>query len=326
MPERWKFLGVDYYRKQIKNLSCKFTGLRVKLNDKVLKEGMNVGNLYLCLIFHSRFNALLLWCLCCKLIFNVFFMEKTMRNYCIAGNWKMNKTKTEAVALAKELVTELKNKEGLFIITPSFTNLDSVSQVISGSNIRLAAQNVAVAESGAYTGEVSAEMLKSVGVQFVIVGHSERRDLYGETDEIVNTKIKVSLKNELKVIFCIGEQLETREKGEAESFCAEQIEKGLQGISAEDVENVIIAYEPVWAIGTGKTATPEDAEAMHETLRSKLAKLYSPEIAKKVSILYGGSMNVSNAQDLLKQPNIDGGLIGGASLKAETFVQICNFV
>ena len=249
-----------------------------------------------------------------------------MRKPFIAGNWKMNKTKAEAIALAKELVSELKNKSGQYIIAPSFTNLDSVSQILLGSNIMLAAQNVAIAESGAYTGEVSAEMLKSVGVQAVIVGHSERRDMYGETDEVVNAKIKLLLKNNLKVIFCIGEQLETRENGEAEKYCALQIEKGLQGISAEDMQQIIIAYEPVWAIGTGKTATPEDAESMHSFLRQKLATLYSQDVADSVSILYGGSMNASNAQELLKQPNIDGGLIGGASLKAESFVQICNFV
>ncbi|NLC93176.1 MAG: triose-phosphate isomerase [Treponema sp.] len=242
----------------------------------------------------------------------------------IAGNWKMNTSKAEAVALAKDLVAQLKGKTNKYMIGVPFVYLDAVSQVVKGSNIILAAQDVAATSNGAHTGEVSTEMLKDLGVECVIIGHSERRHEIGESDELINKKVRRALSQGLDVDLCIGELLAERESGDAENVCAFQLSADLAGVSEEQMKKVTIAYEPVWAIGTGKTATPEDAESIHKFIRGYIAKLYSKKVADEVIIQYGGSMKASNASELLSQPDIDGGLIGGASLKAETFVPICT--
>ncbi len=247
-----------------------------------------------------------------------------MRKTYIAGNWKMNKTKTEAVELAKGLVPALKDGKNKYMIAPSFTNLDAVGQIIKGSNILLGAQNMSTEESGAHTGEVSVLMLKDLGVQVVILGHSERRHIYGEDDAMINKKVKLALKHGLQVVLCIGELLSEREAGNAEKVCEAQTRAGLAGVSAEELKNVTIAYEPVWAIGTGKTATPEDAEAIHKFTRGVIADMYGKAAADEIIIQYGGSMNAGNAANLLAQPDIDGGLIGGASLAVEKFEPICK--
>lgn len=247
-----------------------------------------------------------------------------MRKTYIAGNWKMNKTKTEAVELAKALLPALKDGKNKYMIAPSFTNLDAVGQIIKGSNILLGAQNMSTEESGAHTGEVSVLMLKDLGVQVVILGHSERRHIYGEDDAMINKKVKLALKHGLQVILCIGELLSEREAGNAEKVCETQTRAGLAGVTAEELKNVTIAYEPVWAIGTGKTATPEDAEAIHKFTRGVIADMYGKAAADEITIQYGGSMNAGNAANLLAQPDIDGGLIGGASLAAEKFEPICK--
>lgn len=245
-----------------------------------------------------------------------------MRKTFIAGNWKMHKTTSEAVALAQELVAELKNGPNKYMIAPTFTSLDAVSRVVKGTNILLGAQNMSTDEQGAHTGEVSVLQLKDLGVQVVILGHSERRHTYKETDTMINKKVKLALQHGLEVILCIGELLEEREAGKAEAVCEEQTRKGLAGVSAEDLKKVTIAYEPVWAIGTGKTATPEDADAIHAFTRKLIASMYSQAAADAIVIQYGGSMNAANAEALLAKANIDGGLIGGASLKADTFKPI----
>jgi triosephosphate isomerase len=247
-----------------------------------------------------------------------------MRQYYIAGNWKMNKTKGEAVELAKGLVAALKDGKNKYLIAPSFTNLDAVSQVVKGTNVRLGAQNVAAEESGAHTGEVSVLMLKDLGVQTVILGHSERRHIYKEDDELINKKVRLALRCGFEVILCIGELLEERESGLAEAVCESQTRKGLADVTEAELANVVIAYEPVWAIGTGKTATPEDAQAIHAFTRKIIADMYGKAAADKIIIQYGGSMKADNAKALLAQPDIDGGLIGGAALKVDTFEPICK--
>ena len=245
-----------------------------------------------------------------------------MRRYFIAGNWKMHKTKGEAVELAKGVVEAVKGGKHKYMIAPSFTALDAVSQVVKGTNVLLGAQNMSTDEQGAHTGEVSVLQLKDLGVQVVILGHSERRHTYGETDAMINKKVRLALQHGLEVILCVGELLEEREAGRAESVCASQTEKGLEGVTAQELARVTIAYEPVWAIGTGKTATPEDADAIHAHIRSVIAKLYGKAAADAMVIQYGGSMKAENAKALLAKENIDGGLIGGAALKAETFAPI----
>lgn len=246
-----------------------------------------------------------------------------MRQRYIAGNWKMNTTKAEAVALAADLVEGLAGKPDRYMVGVPFVYLDAVAAVTRGTNIVLGAQDLAATKNGAHTGEVSAEMLKDIGVQSVIIGHSERRHEIGESDELINKKVRRALAAGLEVVLCIGELLSEREAGEAEQVCAFQLSAGLSGVSDAQMKSITIAYEPVWAIGTGKTATPEDAEAIHAFCRGHLAKLYSASIADATIIQYGGSMKPDNAAALLAKPNIDGGLIGGASLKADSFLQIC---
>lgn len=245
-----------------------------------------------------------------------------MRKYFIAGNWKMHKTTSEAVALATELVSKLKGGPHKYMIAPSFTSLDAVSKVVKGTNVLLGAQNMSTDEQGAHTGEVSVLQLKDLGVQVVILGHSERRHTYKEDDAMINKKVKLALSHGLEVILCVGELLEEREAGKAEKVCDEQTRKGLAGVSAEELKRITIAYEPVWAIGTGKTATPEDADAIHAFVRKVIADMYGKAAADAMVIQYGGSMKAENAQALLAKENIDGGLIGGAALKADTFVPI----
>ncbi|HKL86135.1 MAG TPA: triose-phosphate isomerase [Treponemataceae bacterium] len=245
-----------------------------------------------------------------------------MRKNFIAGNWKMHKTTSESVALASELVKELAGGPNKYMIAPSFTALDAVSKVVKGTNILLGAQNMSTDEMGAHTGEVSVLQLKDLGVSVVILGHSERRHTYKETDSMINTKVKLALSHNMEVILCVGELLEEREAGKAESVCENQTRLGLAGVSAEALKKVTIAYEPVWAIGTGKTATPEDADAIHAFIRGVIADMYGKPAADAMVIQYGGSMKADNAQALLAKENIDGGLIGGAALKADTFKPI----
>ncbi|MBQ9631059.1 MAG: triose-phosphate isomerase [Treponema sp.] len=245
------------------------------------------------------------------------------RQHYIAGNWKMNTHKSEAVSLAKALVEKLKDAKNKYMIAPPFVYLDAVSQVVSGTNILLGSQDCAATDNGAHTGEVSCSMLKDLGVKVVILRHSERRHEIGESDMLINAKVKKALSSGLEVVLCIGELLSEREAGMAESVCAFQLDACLSGVSLEQIKNVTIAYEPVWAIGTGMTASPEDAQAIHSFCRKHIAKLYNAEVAENMIIQYGGSMKVENAKELLLQKDIDGGLIGGAALKAETFVPIC---
>ncbi|WP_304221571.1 triose-phosphate isomerase [Gracilinema caldarium] len=248
-----------------------------------------------------------------------------MRNYFIAGNWKMHKTRQEAVELATALVAQLKDGKHKYLVAPSFTALETVGKIVAGTNIMLGAQNMAAEEQGAHTGEVSVLQLKDLGVQAVILGHSERRHLYKEDDELINKKVRLALKHGLEVILCVGELLEEREAGKAEAVCETQTVKGLEGVSAEELKRVTIAYEPVWAIGTGKTATPEDADAIHAYIRKVIGKLYGEGAAKAMCIQYGGSVKPENASQLMAKENIDGALVGGAALKAETFVPIAKF-
>ncbi|MDR1902743.1 MAG: triose-phosphate isomerase [Treponema sp.] len=248
-----------------------------------------------------------------------------MRNYYIAGNWKMHKTRAEAAELAKALAAQLKDGKHKYLVAPSFTALETVGAIIKGANIRLGAQNMAAEEMGAHTGEVSVLQLKDLGVQTVILGHSERRHVYKEDDALINRKVKLALKHGLEVILCIGELLEEREAGKAEQICETQTVKGLEGVAATDLANIVIAYEPVWAIGTGKTATPEDADAIHAYVRKVIGKLYGAAEAEKIIIQYGGSVKPENASLLMAKENIDGALVGGAALKPETFVPIAKF-
>jgi triosephosphate isomerase len=244
----------------------------------------------------------------------------------MAGNWKMNKTVGEALDLVRELKAATSGVKDVEVaVAPPFTALYAVHKELEGSPIRLAAQNLYWEEKGAFTGEVSPLMLKEVGCDYVIIGHSERRQFFGETDETVNRRIKAALAQGLKVIFCIGETLREREEGKTFSVIESQVEGGLKGLDDKKMRNMAIAYEPVWAIGTGKTATPEQAEEVHRFIREKLEKLYSREVSEEIRIQYGGSVTPENVKGLMNQPNIDGALVGGASLKAESFSKIVRF-
>jgi triosephosphate isomerase len=234
-------------------------------------------------------------------------------------------TRVEAANLAQALVNELKDGNHRYLVAPSFTNIETVSAIIEGTNIRLGAQNCSCEEQGAHTGEVSVLQLKDLGVQTIILGHSERRHSYKEDDALINKKVKLALKHGFEVILCIGELLEEREAGKAEEVCERQTVKGLDGVSASDLSNVVIAYEPVWAIGTGKTATPEDAEAIHAFIRKVVARLYGEEAAERIIIQYGGSVKADNTAQLMAMKNIGGALVGGASLKTDTFIPIAKF-
>jgi len=244
----------------------------------------------------------------------------------VAGNWKMNKTVAEAISLVRELKTLLSDLKGVEVaVAPPYPSLDAVRKEIEGTSIRLAAQNVFWEEKGAYTGEVSPLMLKEVGCEYAIIGHSERRQYFGETDETVSRRLRAALRQGLKPIFCIGETLKEREGGRAFSVIGTQIEGGLKGLGGDDLARSVIAYEPVWAIGTGKTATPEQAEEVHRFIRKELERLYSREIAGEIRIQYGGSVTPENIKVLMSQEDIDGALVGGASLKAEVFAKVVRF-
>lgn len=247
-----------------------------------------------------------------------------MRKNIVAGNWKMNKNLQEGLELAKELNEALKGKSvncDVIIGTP-FVHLASVVEAVDANKISVAAQNCSDKPSGAYTGEVSAEMVASTGVKYVILGHSERRAYYGETPEILKEKVKMAFENKLTPIFCIGEVLEERESEKHFGVVKSQIEASLFDLPAEDFKNIILAYEPVWAIGTGKTATAAQAQEMHAFIRKTLTEKYGEEVANNTSILYGGSCNASNAKELFSNPDVDGGLIGGASLGVDKFMPI----
>ena len=247
-----------------------------------------------------------------------------MRTKMVAGNWKMNKTLQEGVALVDELKEQLKGMEPkceVVIATP-FIHLATVAQMIEGTCIRLAAENCADKASGAYTGEVSAAMVRSTGAQYCIIGHSERRQYYHEDYDILREKVQLALVNGLKPIFCIGEVKEEREANIHEQVVKDQLEGSLFNLSAEEFGKITLAYEPVWAIGTGLTATPQQAQAMHAYIRKTVAEKYGKQVADDTTILYGGSCNAKNAAELFSNPDVDGGLIGGASLKAPDFATI----
>ncbi|MBO8469574.1 MAG: triose-phosphate isomerase [Spirochaetes bacterium] len=250
-----------------------------------------------------------------------------MRRPYIAGNWKMNLTPSEGKAYASALAEAVK-KAGAdcrVMIAPSFVSLPGVVEAVKGSDITVSAQNMADHLSGAYTGEVSPEMLRDIGVNTVILGHSERRQYYGETDEIINGKVLLAISLKMEVILCVGETLEERESGKLEEVLKRQIEVGLKDVLPAEMDKITIAYEPVWAIGTGRTATPEDADAAHAFIRRTVAALYSDDIANNLIIQYGGSVKPGNVRALMAKENIDGALVGGASLKLDDFLPIITF-
>ncbi len=247
-----------------------------------------------------------------------------MRKKVIAGNWKMYKTLEESAELVNSLNSRIQNPKSdvTVIVCPPFTWLAIVANLLKGSDLKLGAQNMSEHDEGAYTGEVSWKMLKSAGCEYVILGHSERRQYFGETNELINLKAKKALANGLKPIVCVGEKLDEREKGATDQIISTQVKGVLSGISSDDLKNVIIAYEPVWAIGTGKTATPVQAQEVHKHIRKLVAQLYSWNLAEALIIQYGGSVKPDNAADLLAQDDIDGALVGGACLKADSFAAI----
>lgn len=246
-----------------------------------------------------------------------------LRKKLIAGNWKMHKTPGDGAALVAELVAAVgKQTEVDIVLCPPFTGLESAGKVLDGSNLKLGAQNMHHEDRGAFTGEVSAPMLRALFATHVILGHSERRTLFGEQDAGINLKVIAALKNQLRPILCVGETLAEREAGTTLKVVQTQLESGLQGVGREQAPMIIVAYEPVWAIGTGKVATTDQAQEVHAFIRGLLVKLYGEAIAQRVRILYGGSMKPANAPELLSQKDIDGGLIGGASLEARSFVEL----
>ena len=248
-----------------------------------------------------------------------------MRKKVIAGNWKMNKLPNEAIDFIAELTPLVKDTENEVVICVPYIDLFYSLMHAQGTNIKIGTQNMHYEEKGAYTGEVSGEMLKSIGVEYVIIGHSERRAYYGETDETVNKKLKKALKLELKPIVCVGESLEEREAGKAKEIVTTQTKLALEGLKNNEVEKTIIAYEPIWAIGTGKTATKEDANETIKWIREEIEKIYGKEVANSVIIQYGGSVKSGNAKELFEMSDIDGGLVGGASLDAQEFAKIVNY-
>lgn len=244
----------------------------------------------------------------------------------IAGNWKMNKTVKEALELVRGLKTSLQGIDDVEVaIAPPYTALYPVSLELKESSISLASQNLFWEEKGAFTGEISPVMLKEIGCRYAIIGHSERRQYFGETDETVNRRIKAALNHGMKVILCIGETLQERQEGFTFSVVDRQLEGGLKEVVEKAFEEIVIAYEPVWAIGTGTTATPEQAEEVHRFIRQKLEKLYSKGVSEEIRIQYGGSVTPENIKDLMAQPDIDGALVGGASLRVESFSRIVRF-
>ncbi|WP_370213726.1 triose-phosphate isomerase [Mesoflavibacter profundi] len=247
-----------------------------------------------------------------------------MRKNIVAGNWKMNNDLAQTEGLLTDLQKQTQTSEAEVMVAPSFTNLWHAFQSLRTSNIEVVAQNMHFADNGAYTGEVSASMLKSVGIQTVILGHSERRAYFNETDATLAKKVDAALANTMRVIFCFGEELEDRKANKEEAVVKSQISNALFHLEADAFKNIVLAYEPVWAIGTGETATPEQAQDMHAFIRKTLSEKYGEEVANSVSILYGGSVKPNNAKEIFSKPDVDGGLIGGASLKAQDFFEIVN--
>jgi len=247
-----------------------------------------------------------------------------MRKKIVAGNWKMNTNLKDGMELAKavEKLEKDKTSDALVIIAPPYTHLSKVNQLIE--NVKLSAQNCASEASGAFTGEISPEMLTSTGAEYVIIGHSERRAIFGEDNELLNKKTKLALASGLKPIFCCGELLEQREAGRLFDVIREQLEVGLKDLTLDEIGRVVVAYEPVWAIGTGVVASPDQAQEMHKFIRELLVEMFNAQVADEMTILYGGSCKPSNAAELFANPDVDGGLIGGASLKAEDFLAIVN--
>ena len=248
-----------------------------------------------------------------------------MRIPFIAGNWKMFKTKAEAIAFAEEFRELYKDTDVQTAICAPFTNLEALKEAFAGTEIKVGAQNVHFADEGAFTGEISVSMLEEIGVDFCIVGHSERRQYFGETDETVNKKLKKLFEGPIRPILCVGESLEERDADKAFDVVGGQIKADLEGIDAADVKKLVIAYEPIWAIGTGRTATPDQAEEMCAFIRKTLIELYGEEVSDKVIIQYGGSVKPANATEIMNMDEIDGALVGGASLKPKDFMEIIDF-
>ena len=248
-----------------------------------------------------------------------------MRKKVIAGNWKMNMLPNEAMQFIEALAPLVKDTENEVILCVPYTDLFYALLTVQGTNIKIGAQNMHFEEKGAYTGEISGKMLKAINVEYVIIGHSERRQYFNETDETVNKKLKAAFVYGLKPIVCVGETLEQRENGETEKVITTQTKLALDGLTAEQVKNTIIAYEPIWAIGTGKTATKEDANNSIKQIRNQIKEIYGADVSENVIIQYGGSVKSSNAKDLFEMSDIDGGLVGGASLKADEFAKIVNY-
>ncbi|GAA4960684.1 triose-phosphate isomerase [Algibacter aquimarinus] len=247
-----------------------------------------------------------------------------MRKNIVAGNWKMNNDLAQTESLLTDLKKQTKTTSAEVMVAPTFTNLYHAYEALRTTDIEVVAQNMHFAEKGAYTGEISASMLKSVGVNTVILGHSERREYFNETDELLAKKVDAALANDIRVIFCFGEELADRKAGNEETIVGNQIKNALFHLEAEAFKNIVLAYEPVWAIGTGETASPEQAQDMHAFIRKTLADKYGNNVADEVSILYGGSVKPANAVEIFSKPDVDGGLIGGAALNAEDFFAIVN--
>ena len=246
-----------------------------------------------------------------------------MRKIIIAGNWKLNKTIAEAVELVSEIKSQADGVTNVdIVVCPVFTALSEVNKIVAGSNVGLGAQDLYWEDSGAFTGEVSVPLLKDAGCQYVIIGHSERRQYFGETNETVNSKVKAALAGGLIPIVCVGENLEQREADKAFDVVKDYVENSLKGFSADEMKKIIVAYEPVWAIGTGKTASPAQAQEIHNFIRSLLKEMHNDEVAESMRIQYGGSVKPENAKELMGQKDIDGALVGGAALKAESFLGI----
>jgi triosephosphate isomerase len=247
-----------------------------------------------------------------------------MRKNIVAGNWKMNNDLSQTEVLITELLKQEQTSNAEVMIAPTSVNLFQAFNATKNSNIEVVAQNMHFAENGAYTGEISASMLKSVGVQTVILGHSERRAYFNETDELLAKKVDAALKNDMRVIFCFGEELNDRKAGDQEEIVGNQIKNALFHLEASAFKNIVLAYEPVWAIGTGETASPEQAQDMHQFIRETLNNKYGEQVSQDMTILYGGSVKPANAKEIFSKPDVDGGLIGGAALKAEDFYAIIN--
>ena len=247
-----------------------------------------------------------------------------MRKNIVAGNWKMNNDVSQTESLLNDLKAKTKTSNAEVMVAPTYVNLALATKALEGSGIEAVAQNMHFAENGAYTGEISASMLKSVGIKTAILGHSERREYFNETDASLAKKVDAALANDIRVIFCFGEELADRKAGNEETVVGSQIENALFHLEASAFANIVLAYEPVWAIGTGETASPEQAQDMHAFIRKTLANKYGADVADSVSILYGGSVKPANAQEIFSKPDVDGGLIGGAALKADDFFAIVN--